>query len=564
MNDLQKKIEVLEKRITTLESQQKNNLNMFGRSYSQVGSSSSDFLIKTKGQVKIQWGNKFIDLIKDGKINIDSPIVTLVSSKDNIGNKDGIYVTEAGTVHIQINSNIIDLSTDSNMKSYVSFLEEQNTTSENKYIALKNIGLIYPNIANITDSALKSGIIYIESEKKLYIVDNGVLSEYNVAFPSVINQPFIIQKENDSIGSLLIKGSGKQNSLAFDTLYIFTEEGNSYISSGGKININIEDTNYIEVTSSKTTIKNIVESNIFQSVGGTEENGFQLKQTSSGSTLFIDRIVERNSSNTTNIYPIYWSSSTNIITQTYIKDNQLYLTLKYPITYKIGDAIYFYNEQQYIVGTVTLVDEDMISVQVLEESLELDFVGSPTFLISSEEEMLLVRYSNNIDLLKYQTQEQEQSTESVKTRIGNLSDLQLQKTISGTNQNIEGEGLYSYVGYFNKASYTSSYQLEQSDDSTNFASTEWVNRKLEASSIESLPIGIIMAFHGELIPDGWSICDGTNNTPNLLNKFILGGDTEQSSNQLDISPSIALGNDESTTVIINPECYSLRFIMKTK
>lgn len=42
---------------------------LFGRSFDSLGNSSSDLLLKTKGQVKIQWGNKFIDLIKDGNIN---------------------------------------------------------------------------------------------------------------------------------------------------------------------------------------------------------------------------------------------------------------------------------------------------------------------------------------------------------------------------------------------------------------------------------------------------------------------------------------------------------------
>ena len=73
-SDLLKELESLKKRIETLESKasDKNSLQMFGRSYSQAGSSNSDFVIKTKGQVKIQWGSKFIDLIKDGKINVNS------------------------------------------------------------------------------------------------------------------------------------------------------------------------------------------------------------------------------------------------------------------------------------------------------------------------------------------------------------------------------------------------------------------------------------------------------------------------------------------------------------
>lgn len=44
-------------------------VKLFGRVYDSIGSSQSDLLLKTKGQVKIQWGNKFIDLITDDKIN---------------------------------------------------------------------------------------------------------------------------------------------------------------------------------------------------------------------------------------------------------------------------------------------------------------------------------------------------------------------------------------------------------------------------------------------------------------------------------------------------------------
>ncbi|MBF7997515.1 tail fiber protein [Rahnella laticis] len=41
--------------------------------------------------------------------------------------------------------------------------------------------------------------------------------------------------------------------------------------------------------------------------------------------------------------------------------------------------------------------------------------------------------------------------------------------------------------------------------------------------MSDLPIGTIIMFSGKHIPDGWLLCDGNNNTPNLINKFILGG-----------------------------------------
>ena len=40
---------------------------------------------------------------------------------------------------------------------------------------------------------------------------------------------------------------------------------------------------------------------------------------------------------------------------------------------------------------------------------------------------------------------------------------------------------------------------------------------------DSMPVGSIIMFNGkaEEIPSGWAICDGTNGTPNLLDRFIL-------------------------------------------
>ena len=70
--NIEKELQQLKQRIASLEAQ-KNVL--FGSSYSSAGSSSSDYLIKTRGKVKIQIGNKFIDLLKDGKINVDSKFI---------------------------------------------------------------------------------------------------------------------------------------------------------------------------------------------------------------------------------------------------------------------------------------------------------------------------------------------------------------------------------------------------------------------------------------------------------------------------------------------------------
>lgn len=38
----------------------------------------------------------------------------------------------------------------------------------------------------------------------------------------------------------------------------------------------------------------------------------------------------------------------------------------------------------------------------------------------------------------------------------------------------------------------------------------------------SIPVGLICIWSGSEVPDGWSLCDGTNGTPDLRGRFVLG------------------------------------------
>ena len=64
-------------------------------------------------------------------------------------------------------------------------------------------------------------------------------------------------------------------------------------------------------------------------------------------------------------------------------------------------------------------------------------------------------------------------------------------------------------------------------NTTNIATntTDITNIKNEIKNLQdSMPVGSIIMYNGkaEEIPSGWAICDGTNGTPNLIDRFILG------------------------------------------
>ena len=530
MEDLEKKIEALERRIKELESKSNDNVAMFGRSYSQLGKSNSDLILKTRGQIKIQWGNKFFDLIKDGKINVNSTFIY----EGEVGSKDGIYVTEEDVI-LKVGENEIKLTSE-NSSTYVSFLEEQDTSSENKYTALKNIGFIYSDPESVNDKSLKNGIIYVESTKKLYTIQNGGLSEYTMSIPNPYTEQFIIQKNNSDTGAILIKGSGIKNSLAFDSLYIFTEDNISYLNAQNALSIQLEGNTYVSVNSSKTTVKNNLECNSITSINGNQNYGFKLVLENGESTLYVDNVVERNSSvNNNQIYPTTWSAERNTITDyDYNPDsdeNTYQLTLSLDSTYKVNDYLYLYTIQEtetedlIITGfekTVLIIKEvvssKQINVELVKGNLDSNCIGQVLFLIGSENGLQYIRYSeNSIDLLECKTNIEEENTSSVQSRLGLLNDLNLKIKNSNSEIEVSGLGSYNKQGYFKEIAYTSDYELNPNDSSSRLASTEWVQNLSKAP----LPIGSIIMFDGRsAIPDGWKICDGTDGTPNLIGKFI--------------------------------------------
>jgi microcystin-dependent protein len=66
------------------------------------------------------------------------------------------------------------------------------------------------------------------------------------------------------------------------------------------------------------------------------------------------------------------------------------------------------------------------------------------------------------------------------------------------------------------------------DDSTTIATTEFTQALMQAM----LPAGVITMWSGSIlsIPTGWVLCDGTNATPDLRNRFIVGAGDDYSVN----------------------------------
>lgn len=581
MEDLTKEVQSLKSKISELETKLKNNdsnFKAFGRSYSKIGSSDSDFLIKTKGQVKIQWGSKFIDLIKDGKINVDSKFIF---KEDQVGVKDGIYIVgngENAKVILKVGDNQIALVGEIGT-TYVSFQGEQKTTAEQKYTALSNIGFLYKNIEDISADSLQNGIVYIESEQKLYIIQEGQLSKFTMEFPNPYTRQFIIKKQNDSKGSLLIVGNGIENSIAFDSFYLYTSGGSTYLQSNGNLCIKNGEDEKVIIKRDETLFNNKVTSQVFKSKDATDSFGFRLYFENNQSTLEVDNLKVRNKQDSEDfpeLYPIYWHYKTNVIVsaENYTANNSEESTenpiedsveeepvdddpddstitgfsfgLAYKNEFKVGQKVYvylpiekedigFYDQLllPLVVDSVSYDEEEGngIEVSIIKELVNQELLnsvsvqdaliqlqGQTIFLVAQDGQTthLIRDKENNIDLIQVEEIQQALENNRIISRTGNIEELQLYGKENEQDVLIQGYGTYSKNSAFLKAQYTKDYELPSQDNSTKFASTEWIHKLLPKNSI-------IMFNGSSNIPNGWAICDGTGETPNLVDKFVGNG-----------------------------------------
>lgn len=552
--NIEKELQQLKQRIASLEAQ-KNVL--FGNSYSSAGSSSSDYLIKTRGKVKIQIGNKFIDLLKDGKINVDSKFIF---KEKEVGSKDGIYIIgdgEDAKVIISIGGSQIDLKGEVGT-TYVSFLGTQETTPEQKHTALQNIGFLYKNVSDVQSNGLKTGIVYVESEQKLYIVQDGQLTEFTIDFPNPYPKQFVLSKSDKDKGALVIKGSGIENSLAFDSLFLYSSGGNTYVDSSGEVYIRLGEEEKILIGESQVVFSNKVISQTFQSKNATESSGFRLYVDQGESTLEIDNLIVRKGSNlssdsSSNLYPKYWYRENNLISDiSEMKDpdnpDQLgyAVDLVYQNKFQVNDSLYAFvsikqdgdSASSQILLPLKVEALNTETGNIIYVSLQQNLISEEDykkltsdkvlsalkfqtiFLAGRNEPISLIRRDpQNIDVLTSSGFTDEQDIKKVQTRVGNVEELNLLGRENNKEVPIKGTGIYSSNSCFLKAQYTSLYELPPQDSSSKFASTEWVNKLI--------PKGSIIMFNGlsSEIPKGWHICDGTEGTPNLTGKFIKASNT---------------------------------------
>lgn len=585
---------------------------LFGKNYQEAGSSSSPLLLRSNGEIKLQWGNKFIDLVKNGKINSEAKdYIFTVDTSDEI-KANGIYlVTEDSSIWINVEGTKAKLNNTST--TYVSFLTEQETTPEQKQQALTNLGLIYENIDALNKANLVTGLAYVVEANKLYLIQNKVVSEYQVtsALPT----------------------SGKFDDLTISNLTIKNNTVNS-----SQLILAINNIPYLQLNDNiLCSVPFLVDK--LQSVNyNYNKSGFALYQDNGKSVLDVDSLNWRNieselpkNQKTYITYTIL--GDFNIVTEVTdvsSETDSLYkLKLKYPNNIPSNLPNYILAELEttyniFLLTTKVQVQDDVSYNQIVLDKnipethqLYVKFSDSSTKLYSRNDAKLFdvnltvdeaYLYNNGIDTryivdidsaqkhdiipLEFEVCEIDKYYITIKLQNTLLApDLlnsnQLKIYQARVPQFIQGEGFLAlrkwdsvnnkYVYHTIIGTYRES-ELGISDDTSDkfgfysddvkvtgislsgaqfsgqlpiftetkpdtiannqFPTMEIVNEKIKKAvddagdtnlaliNKNALPKGSIVMFNNaDKIPDKWQICDGTNGTPNLIDKFIKAGMT---------------------------------------
>lgn len=557
-----------------------DKLNIFGKSHTVLGESATDLILRCRGAIKIQWGNKFIDLIKDGKINSDFKFIYTINTLSDIGSRDGLYITNDGSVYLKSGNNTINLISEEG-DVYVSFMGEQQTTSDQKYLALKNIGFIYDSIDQINSDSLQNGIVYIIQEHKLYTIQDGVVSEFSINIPNPFTQQLIIKKDDPLLGSLSIIGEGRENSIAFDSIYLYRQGKAFYVDSPQSICLKIGTQNKVQVTGDSLTSMVDIVSNMIKSPEATSTSGFRIYLVDGKSVIETDSIIVRDQAANENsgvLNPIQWYYKNNIILSvSQSSEDQYELSLMYQNEFEVGQMLYAYvsvkQDSEYysqilIPMQVSGIDTEHNTIIITVQTDQLDptllsSLGIAQLMTSLQNQVIyliqvtgqtldMLRISNAIDLISIKEINDADSNNSVTTRIGNLTELNKFEKVNGIEQQVTGNGVYTSNFIADRARYVKDYNLLPDDKSSSFASTEWVHKLL--------PQGSIIMYNGSSnIPDGWHICDGTENTPNLTGYFIKSG---INTGTIETYKVVSGEDTQEGQNIIQFQSYSLIFIMK--
>ena len=460
----------------------------FGRTYETVGNVSGDLLLKTRGGVKVQIGSSFIDLVKNGKINVDIDIIKEASSKDNIID-NGLYLVK-DVLYVKYQDTVLPLNSNTG-ENQVSYLPQLNITQEQKIQAQKNIGIYYDTLEEAQQN-VNNGYFYIK-ERGIYVINNQTL---------------------DQVLTLNYLNSNELNlsSAQFNNLHVgkaFLQE--NQLSLDSDFELLLKSQKLLNISNSAFTIYNSLLSSSIKDINGI----FQLyvDSTSGESYLKVDHIIcsdnskdyQANLCNT----QYYINNGNNVIKYINISETKVItLYLKYQVQYNPGDILHVeFDKDTYDFIIESYNSQNNTAVVILNDtSLDPSNISQQTICYYKPKDTSLIGFTIQNNTITY-------GNDSSKTILGTLpeelsltngfySDCAVTKNQILITPKLDNPNLINIV--FKKSNnfprLEDGWELPNEDNSQKLATTKWVN-----STKYTLPIATSNTLGGIIVGNGLSI-----------------------------------------------------------
>lgn len=300
---------------------------ILGKPYLMVGSADTDIILNGKGNVKVRFGNAFLDLISNGKISKtdgNDKSINIVQNKNDIGTADGWYFVESeDAIYFQINGILYPVLSKrddvENSEDYLAINYNQDLTLEQIRTAQRNLKVIINNQDNT--AILPIDFVYFNSDDKVhYYNDNGTLVELYLSLNSggIVKDKVTINLENNLHGSrdfnvigsngmqiknqndyldIIVNNSGVTLDTNTSGIKFNSKEGVTYIN-GNYISIGYPPTyNYNFEVDGNMYVKDeaVLNSGIISDYFIEGIAGYRLANINSEWTLEVDNLIVRNS-----------------------------------------------------------------------------------------------------------------------------------------------------------------------------------------------------------------------------------------------------------------------------
>ena len=272
------------------------NARALGRNMNFFGDKDCDLVLQTKGKIKINFGDKFIDLFSGGKFNVgNKDVITTIEGKPSSKDKDGFYFDKnSGTLYLKVGDDIYEiLSNAKSIDGYIVYNDVQNLSKDEKFQAQNNIGISFLTKEDAINSQ-SEGLVYIASENSVFILKNGSLFPLNRETSNSSNffkDQVTIDLGNSESLALLIEGLKNYIRVGTESNHtdIYQDQSGGVIDSNNQLTIKVNGKEQVIVKSGEVDFTSIV--NALKGIITDEIYSSNFVEGSSGWGIWIDKVT---------------------------------------------------------------------------------------------------------------------------------------------------------------------------------------------------------------------------------------------------------------------------------